>query len=189
MNIGVKDFEIIEFFNKQFPRYGLPKISVDEYFFASELSSNKLPIKVIENLILSRCQEKINNGEIKDLSVDLYSYSITLMTKYKESAINLRRYAHQFRSIEMAISSDIQWSVRYLEDKDCKECAYLSRFDHNIENEINHASCPVESCTLPFNICRNGPVYISHRDKEGNIIKHNKDYSQLLKIKFTYDEY
>lgn len=182
------DFELIELLNKRLSKNNLDTISIDEYLFASELSSNKLPIKVIENLILSRCQLKINKGDIKDLSSDLFSYSITLMDHYKDSAIKLRRYSNQFRSINMLVSSDIKWTVRYVGDKECKECAYLSEIDLNIEDEVNRASCPVESCTLPFNICRNIPIYFHHRDKEGKVIKHNKDYSQLLKIKFKYDE-
>ncbi len=182
------DFEIIELLNKRLPKYNLDTISIDEYFSASELSSNKSPKKIIENLILRRCQVKINKGDIKNLSSDLFSYSITLMDHYKDSAIKLRRYSNQFRSINMLVSSDIKWTVRYVGDKDCKQCAHLSEVDLDIEDEANHASCPVESCALPFNICRNGPVYISHRDEEGKIIKHNKDYNQFLKLKFIYDE-
>lgn len=182
------DFDIIELLNKRLSKYNLDTISIDEYFFASELSSNKSPIKIIENLILSRCQLKINKGNIKDLPSDLFSYSITLMDQYKDSAIKIRRYANQFRLINILVTSNINWTVTYAEDKDCKECAYLSNIEIDIENEVKHASCPVESCSLPHGICRNIPIYNHARDREGRVIKHNKDYNQLLKLKFNYDE-
>jgi|GEM_PF-2245779 len=182
------DLEIIEDLNCKLPKYNLQKITIDEYFLASELSSNKNPIAIMENLFLARCQIKINKGNIKDLSSDLFIYSTIMIDKSRDSAIKLRRYGNQFRSIYMLVSSDIKWTVRYFEDKDCKECSHLSKIDLDIEDEAIKPSCPFNNCSLPHNICRNIPSYISHRDHSNRIIKHNKDYSKLLKIKFIYNE-
>lgn len=177
------DLKIIKSCN----RYQLD-VEAGEYHLIKRDLKDKSPVNVMENLLVTRAERAFESGNISDLSVMAYGFSIVAFSYNEEVAFKWRKYSVVFKHMSMLLSSKLIWKVSYVGDKRCDGCQYLANCSLSLEQETINPSLPFRDCKItPLKLCTAQPAYKVVRDENGRLLSHDKDYSQMLKFKVFKD--